>query len=213
MRHAAKVLTRVIATATIVELLASGVIPAIASRGDCEAFAATSKAPAVAPPPSQRTGVKAGVDRKEAMRSVRLFECKHLRLPVQRWPRSLHHHLRSRRPLPSQRLPSFAPTRPLVRMPFSQQERLLDGWRIRPIDGDTFAYGNERIRLQGIDAPEVTESGGIEAMQRLYLLLREGPITMIPKAVDKYGRTVADVYVNGRNIAAVLAAEGYARDR
>jgi len=88
----------------------------------------------------------------------------------------------------------------------------LDGWRIRLIDGDTFAYGNERIRLQGINTPEVTESGGFEAMQRLDRLLHEGPITIIPKAVDKYGRTVAEVYVNDRNVAAVLAAEGYARD-
>lgn len=95
----------------------------------------------------------------------------------------------------------------------AQQARLLDGWQIRLIDGDTFRYGMERIRIRGINAPEVSESGGFEATQRLDLLLREGPVTIIPQALDVYGRTVADVYVNDRNVANVLKAEGYAKPR
>lgn len=94
-----------------------------------------------------------------------------------------------------------------------QRLRLLDGWQIRLIDGDTFAYGAERIRIMGINTPEVSESGGFEASQRLDLLLREGPVTIIPQAVDKYGRTVADVFVNNQNVADVLRREGYARSR
>ncbi len=91
------------------------------------------------------------------------------------------------------------------------QSQMLDSWRIRLIDGDTFAYGAQRIRIRGIDTPEKSESGGFEATQRLDLLLHEGPVTIVPEALDKYGRTVADVYVDGRNVAEVLKAEGYAK--
>ena len=67
--------------------------------------------------------------------------------------------------------------------------------------------------LRGIDTPEVSESGGFEATQRLDLLLREGPILVVPQTLDVYGRIVADVYVNDQNVAEVLAAEGYAKRR
>ncbi|MBD0305042.1 MAG: thermonuclease family protein [Nitrospiraceae bacterium] len=54
------------------------------------------------------------------------------------------------------------------------------------------------------------EAGGFEASQRLNLLLREGTVLIIPKAIDKYQRTVADVYVDHRNVAANMTGEGYA---
>lgn len=88
---------------------------------------------------------------------------------------------------------------------------VLDGSQIRLIDGDTFAYGSERVRIRGIDTPEKSESGGFEATQRLDQLLHDGPIVIMPEAVDTYGRMVADVYVNGRNVAETLRSEGYAK--
>lgn len=91
--------------------------------------------------------------------------------------------------------------------------QVLDGWQVRLIDGDTFAYGAERIRIRGIDTPEKSESGGFDASQRLDLLLREGPIVVVPEAVDKYGRVVADVFINGRNVAEVLRSEGHVKPR
>ena len=104
----------------------------------------------------------------------------------------------------------------LTRYPWlrnGQQARLLDEWRIRLVDGDTFVYGADRIRIRGIDTPEVSESGGFEAAQRLDLLLREGPVMVIPQALDVYGRIVADVYVNDVNVAELLIEEGYAKRR
>lgn len=89
--------------------------------------------------------------------------------------------------------------------------RTLTEWFIRPIDGDTFAYGGERIRLQGVNAPELADSGGFEAAQRLDSLLREGPVRIVPKAVDVYGRTVAEVFVENANVATTLKREGYGR--
>jgi hypothetical protein len=95
-----------------------------------------------------------------------------------------------------------APDRP-------QKPRVLEGWQIRSIDGDTFAVGNERIRIRGINAPETTESGGFSASQRLDLLLNGGPVLVIPYGQDPYGRTLAEVYVNNRNVAEVMKEEGY----
>lgn len=102
------------------------------------------------------------------------------------------------------RLP--APDRP-------QKPRLLEGWQIRSIDGDTFAVGTERFRIRGINAPETTESGGFAATQRLDLLLHEGPVLVIPYGADAYGRTLAEVYVNNRNVSDVMKEEGHDKPR
>ena len=82
---------------------------------------------------------------------------------------------------------------------------------IYTIDGDTLRMGSERIRLRGIDTPELNEPGGQAARQRLEQLLQEGPIRIVPHGQDVYGRTVADVFVNGRNVAEVLKREGFAK--
>lgn len=82
---------------------------------------------------------------------------------------------------------------------------------IHTIDGDTLRMGSERIRLRGIDTPELTEPRGQEARQRLEQLLKEGPIRIVPHGQDVYGRTVADVFVNGINVADVLRNEGFSK--
>ena len=71
--------------------------------------------------------------------------------------------------------------------------------------------GPERIRLRGINTPELSEPGGQAARQRLEQLLQEGPVRIVPHGQDVYGRTVADVFVNGRNVAEVLKQEGHAK--
>ncbi|MBI3635303.1 MAG: thermonuclease family protein [Candidatus Rokubacteria bacterium] len=78
-------------------------------------------------------------------------------------------------------------------------------------DGDTFYVGETTIRLRGIDTPELGEPKSWEARRRLIELLGAGPVTIVPRAEDVYGRTVADVYVGGRDVSAVLRAEGFAK--
>ncbi len=95
-----------------------------------------------------------------------------------------------------------APDRP-------QKPRVLESWQIRSIDGDTFAVGTERFRIRGINAPESNESGGFSASQRLDLLLHGGPVLVIPYGQDTYGRTLAEVYVNNRNVAELMKEEGH----
>ncbi len=90
-------------------------------------------------------------------------------------------------------------------------ERTLQPWQIRAVDGDTIRFGRDRIRIRGYNAPELSEPGGWDAAIRLERLLREGPITILPHGHDVYGRTLADVFVNGHNVAEPMIAEGYAR--
>lgn len=80
---------------------------------------------------------------------------------------------------------------------------------IRVHDGDTFSVGAHKIRLRGIDAPEVGQRWSGAATRRLAGLLRSGWVTIVPRATDVYGRTVADVYVQGWNVADVLRREGF----
>jgi len=86
-------------------------------------------------------------------------------------------------------------------------------WLIHVHDGDTFYVGGDAFRLRGIDAPELGQPRAREATRRLIELLRAGPVTIVRRAEDVYGRIVADVYAGGRDVAAVLRAEGHAKPR
>lgn len=70
------------------------------------------------------------------------------------------------------------------------------------MDGDTIVIGSERVRLVGIDTPELhptPEPGALEAKQFVEELCLEKEVgldvdDLEPK--DKYGRTLAIVYVD-----------------
>lgn len=72
----------------------------------------------------------------------------------------------------------------------------------RVMDGDTIVVDNERVRLVGIDTPELhptPEPGALEAKQFVEELCLENEVgldvdDLEPK--DKYGRTLAIVYVD-----------------
>lgn len=95
--------------------------------------------------------------------------------------------------------------------PARRPSRSVAAGRIRTIDGDTFANGGERVRIRGMNAAEMSEPGGFQARARLDQLLHSGNVTVAARGVDKYGRTVADVYVNGQNVAERLRLEGLAK--
>ena len=111
------------------------------------------------------------------------------------WPRHSTHH-RPRRDPPRLWRPHTVPSS-----------------TIRVHDGDTFYTGAETIRLRGVDTPELGRPGSREAATRLLVLLREGPVTIVPRAEDVYGRTVADVYVRGHDVAQTLKREGFEKPR
>ncbi|MEK6888486.1 MAG: thermonuclease family protein [Nanoarchaeota archaeon] len=73
--------------------------------------------------------------------------------------------------------------------------------KIRVIDGDTFVYNNETIRLICVNTPEVDEEGYAEAMIFLSNSLYGNELRIDRHGEDKYNRTLAYVYINGMNIS------------
>jgi micrococcal nuclease len=59
----------------------------------------------------------------------------------------------------------------------------------------------------------MSELQGPAAKRRLEELLRSGSIRIEPRGRDVYDRLVADVYVNGQNVADTLISEGYEKTR
>jgi micrococcal nuclease len=88
------------------------------------------------------------------------------------------------------------------------------------VDGDTFWLNGEKIRVQGYDTPETTTNIcggnrevrlGHKASDRLTQLLNSGGVSLQRNGKDRYGRTLADVSVDGVDVGDTLIAEGLAR--
>jgi endonuclease YncB( thermonuclease family) len=87
------------------------------------------------------------------------------------------------------------------------------------IDGDTFDCDGERIRLAGIDAPEMPghcrkgrrcTPGDPYASQRYLYRLATGHIECRRVDTDKYGRTVARCRADGEDLSCAMIASGHA---
>jgi endonuclease YncB( thermonuclease family) len=74
------------------------------------------------------------------------------------------------------------------------------GERCVAIDGDTLRCGPERVRVEGVHAPELSAPGGQQARQRLQHRLQSGEVVIQRTGRDKYGRTLGRLYVNGNRI-------------
>ncbi|MGE0055236.1 MAG: thermonuclease family protein [Hyphomicrobium sp.] len=89
------------------------------------------------------------------------------------------------------------------------------------IDGDTLEVAGRRIRLEGIDAPEMAQSCqsdngaawrcGIAARKMVVELTRGQTVACDPVGRDKYSRTLAICFVEGESINAALVKAGLAR--
>jgi endonuclease YncB( thermonuclease family) len=90
-----------------------------------------------------------------------------------------------------------------------------DGTRVvRVVDGDTVDLRDgRRVRLLGIDAPEIGRCMAMEASQRLATLTQGKHLKLRHAFSDEYGRTLADVFVGDTFINEILVKEGLARFR
>lgn len=89
------------------------------------------------------------------------------------------------------------------------------------IDGDTFKLGDRKIRIIGIDAPELTEPRCPEEAalarrsgDRLLALLNQGSFEMIAHRLqreDRHGRDLMVLERNGASIGSQLIDEGLAQ--
>jgi endonuclease YncB( thermonuclease family) len=96
-----------------------------------------------------------------------------------------------------------------------------DGARINcVVDGDTFWFQGEKIRISDVDTPELSPPRcrrerelGLAAKQRLLDLLNEGSFSLTSGAreEDRYGRKLRNVNREGKSIGDTLVAEGLAR--
>ena len=87
------------------------------------------------------------------------------------------------------------------------------------VDGDTFWYHGEKIRIADINTPETGSPGcareaelGARATERLTQLLNAGPFSLasIDRDHDSYGRALRLVMRQGESLGAVLEGEGLA---
>lgn len=88
------------------------------------------------------------------------------------------------------------------------------------VDGDTIDLGSERVRLEGIDAPEAaqtckTATGqswpcGQRATAKLRELIGSKAVECERQGQDKYGRALAFCFANGRNLNEAMVTSGYA---
>ena len=102
-----------------------------------------------------------------------------------------------------------------------QNPTILKGYQaIKVSDGDTLSVQKVengkfvgevmKIRMFGIDAPEKTQDYGIESKQALEKLVNGKTLEIEEKNRDRYGRTVAVVYVNGKNVNEEMVKNGNA---
>ncbi|MBZ9653831.1 thermonuclease family protein [Phyllobacterium lublinensis] len=89
------------------------------------------------------------------------------------------------------------------------------------IDGDTLSIDGTRIRIVEIDTPETYKSHcenelvlGLRAKERLRALVDQGPVHYEATGTDRFGRTLATVYVDLAdgpvNVGETLIQEGFA---
>lgn len=90
------------------------------------------------------------------------------------------------------------------------------------IDGDTLEIHGTRVRLWGIDAPEISQlcrgedslpyRCGAKAANELDAFVARRPVSCEPVSSDVYGRTVARCSVGGADMAEWLVDSGLAFD-
>lgn len=87
---------------------------------------------------------------------------------------------------------------------------------IRIADGDTATCLQDdkktqvRIRFAQIDAPESKQDFGTVSRQALADLIFNKHVDLAVEEVDRYGRTVAEVYIDGVNVNKYMVQNGYA---
>ena len=86
----------------------------------------------------------------------------------------------------------------------------------RVVDGDTLwvkASANAqplKVRIQGIDAPEICQPGGLLARDALKLKVWGQRVNVISGTHDVYGRVLGTVHMQGQDIGRWMVVQGHA---
>ena len=100
----------------------------------------------------------------------------------------------------------------------SFSEKIIEG-KAKIIDGDTIHIDKNKIRLHGIDAPEIDQTCtiknkvwncGIESSLELKKLILDNNISCVVSDIDKYNRYIAECFINNKNINKLMVRNGWA---
>ena len=96
-----------------------------------------------------------------------------------------------------------------------REQEPVRGRCVAVIDGDTIRVLTVdqqllRVRLAFIDAPERRQAFGTRAKQAMSDLVFGHEVTLYPHAIDRYGRTVAIVYADDKDIGLEMLKAGLA---
>lgn len=99
---------------------------------------------------------------------------------------------------------------------YMEPDVAVDPSTVTVIDGDTVRIGSERVRLDAIDAPETVRShceaeraAGERATAAMQEIVRNAKRMSIERTgTDRYGRTLAKLYVNGWDVGELLRSAG-----
>lgn len=72
--------------------------------------------------------------------------------------------------------------------------------RCLAIDGDTLVCNRQKVRLTNVYAAELNQAGGAAAKRKLQALVQGREVTLKSYAHDRYGRILAEAFVDGRRI-------------
>ena len=84
------------------------------------------------------------------------------------------------------------------------------------VDGDTLWVKTSartqllKVRLQGIDAPEICQPGGVQARDALNREVLGQNVTVSYGAHDTYGRTLGTLHLQGQDMGRWMVAQGHA---
>jgi len=99
--------------------------------------------------------------------------------------------------------------------PEEEDGSILRGTIARVVDGDTVdllddGMQRHRIRLFGIDAPESRQAFGRQATEFLARVLNGQRVEVVRKDKDRYGRTIGQIMLKGKDINRMMVQKGYA---
>lgn len=115
-------------------------------------------------------------------------------------------------------LSTVSQSNPTPEIPITQisaKETIIVGKVVGVSDGDTVTVLDEnnkqqKIRLEGIDAPESKQDFGEKAKKNLSDLIYGKEVTVISNKTDKYGRKVGKILLDGKDINLEQIKSGYA---
>lgn len=106
-------------------------------------------------------------------------------------------------------------TAPITAGPAATSDFDFSGVVTRIVDGDTFWISSQsvRIRVWGLDAPEVKHPDGSAAIAELKRLVAGQTLRCRQRDIDRYGRIVGQCFLSdGRDVTAEMIKSGTARE-